>query len=165
MNFRIFSPQAALWRLLTALTVVIMSLSVISCGSDDDDMPEPVPPVVDPGNDPEPELKGRTVLVYMVANNSLGTMYHCDEADLREMIQATSNGLPADCRLLVYHNPPRCSESNPCVLIDVTSTGLKTLKTYPFAEEGESVTTERMQQVVADMKELAPAADYGMVFW
>lgn len=165
MNFHIFSPQAALWRLFAAVTVVALSLGFASCGSDGDDIPEPVPPVVEPGTDPEPELKGRTVLVYMVANNSLGTMYHCDEADLQEMLKAVSDGLPADCRLLVYHNPPRCSESNPCVLIDVTASGLKTLKTYDFAEEGESVTTERMQEVIADMKSLAPAADYGLVLW
>ncbi|MBD5333430.1 MAG: hypothetical protein HDR97_06810 [Bacteroides sp.] len=164
MNCFIFSLRTIATRLLVALAITGMSAAMVSCG--DDDLPEPSNPgTEEPDTPPAPALGRRTVLVYMVANNSLGTNWHCDEADLQEMLKATPTGLPDDCRLLVYHNPPRCSETNPCVLIDVTATGLKTIKTYTYSEEGESVTTERMQEVIADMKSLAPAHDYGIVFW
>ena len=161
MKYKIFSLRSALWRLLSVFAVMSAAMAVTACG-DDDEVLDTGGPTVEP---PAPTTT-RTVLVYMVANNSLGTSYHCDEADFQEMLTAAASeeGFHGG-RLLVYHNPPRCSESNPCQLIEVTATGLKVLKEYAFAEEGESVTSERMQEVVADMKAWAPADDYGMVFW
>lgn len=158
MLYSTLSLRALAGRLTSLLMAVALAVAVSACGSDDsvDDIP-------DPGPDPEPQ--GRTVLVYMVANNSLGINYGCDEADFKEMIEAARKNDFGDGRLLVYHNPPRCSETKPCQLYEVTAEGLQPLKAYTFTEAGESVTPERMQEVMADMKEFAPAADYGLVLW
>ena len=106
MNCFILSLRTIATRLLAAVAITGMSATMVSCG--DDDLPEPsTPGTEEPDTPPAPALGRRTVLVYMVANNSLGTNWHCDETDLQEMLKATPTGLPDDCRLLVYHNPPR----------------------------------------------------------
>ena len=157
MKFSTLSLRAVAVRLASLLMVMAMSVAVSSCGSDDSD-----DDIID---GPDKLVKSRTVLVYMVANNTLGTNWACDEADFKEMIEAVKNNDLGDGRLLVYHNPPRCSETRPCQLYEVTAEGLKTLKAYPYAEPGESMTSERMTEVMADMKKLATAASYGLVLW
>lgn len=174
MKFRLLSPLSARFgdslgvamRLLTVVVAVMSaSVALTSCGGDDDNPDDEI--TAPGGGEDVPGAEGtpRTVLVYMVANNSLGTSYHCDEADFQEMLTAASTTGFHGGRLLVYHNPPRCSASNHCVLIEVTSNELKTLKSYPYGEPGESTTPERMREVMADMKAYAPADDYGLVLW
>ncbi len=114
------------------------------------------------GNDepriPEPEQKAsRTVLVYMVATNNLGTG-RFDTSDLDEMEAAAKAGDFGNGRVIAYH----ASQSG-VVLKEITAEGVDTLKIY---EPGQvSVTVDRMRQVIDDTKELAPASDYGLVLW
>ena len=68
-------------------------------------------------------------------------------------------------RLLVYYNRPYTNDGNPPQLIEITAQGQKILKTYTDDPDLYSVEIGRMRQVLADMKELAPAEDYGMIFW
>lgn len=120
-----------------------------SCKNDE---PNPAEPI-----EPEPAKAPRTLLVYMVATNNLGTGGF-DDSDLREMAKAAEAGDFGDGRLVVYH-----ASSNGVVLKEITAEGCDTLKIY---EKGQvSVTIDRMREVINDTKEFAPAKDYGLVLW
>lgn len=116
-----------------------------------------------PDEPDEPEVKPtpRTVLVYMVATNSLGQgsgYSNCDVADLKEMAEAADK--MGDGRLLVYHAANNAAP----VLKELKPDGTwETLVTYPSGNE--SLTVERMKLVVTDMKAWAPAEDYGLILW
>lgn len=137
-----FFAYAALCLIVTAMT-----------GCND---PEPVPKPEPPAN-----LSGRTILVYQVANNNLGTpSAHYDLDDISEMSTGMARGAAGkNNRLLVYNAGYR---KNP-VLIEVTTAGLDTLKTY--STDIFSVDSRRMLSVFDDMKQFAPADDYGLVLW
>ena len=126
---------------MACLAVMVMS----SCHKDE---PEPV----------DPNAVSRTVLVYMAANNSLGSDKD-DELDLDEMDLAVNSGALNGGRLLVFHAPYRSTQT----LIEITTEGHKELKTYDSGKS--SVSADRMSEVLADMKRLAAAEDYGLVFW
>lgn len=125
--------------------VTALAMLTVSCSDN-----EPEPPVVD---------TTRTVLVYMVAANDLGSV-GLDTDDIEEMRQAAREGHFGKSRLLVYHAPYSGDAQLKEVLADGTVTALKT---YPFGTA--SVSVERMRQVIADTKSAAPALDYGMVLW
>ena len=107
----------------------------------------------------------RTVLVYMVATNSLGANER-DQQDLDEMDRAvTADGLNG-CRWLVYRVAP--GEQNPTLFeIKKNKHGTavhEVLEVYP-STQCASVTAERMSEVIADARRHAPAQDYGLVLW
>jgi hypothetical protein len=104
-----------------------------------------------------PVTANRTVLVYMVASNSLGDSF--DSSDLSEMMQAAEAGDIDNGRLLVYHVP----KTGVPVLKEVTAAGFDTLKVYTNTETSLSV--DRIRQVISDTKTFAPALDYGMILW
>lgn len=124
-----------------------MACGLAACG-DKNDEPDPT------GN-----IEPRTVLVYMVANNNLAANAL---ADIHEMEIAADNGaLGSHGRLLLFKN---AASGNSLVEI-VKGAQPIVLKTYPPSTEGEAVTVEMMREVFADMKNLAPAHDYGLVLW
>ncbi len=129
-------------------TWLLSCVMLASCGSSED---EPKQPEVI-------EKVNRTVLVYMVANNSLGNGDY-DKTDIQEMIDAASNGGFNGGRLIVYHAPV---SGNP-VLKEITLSGEKVLRDYD--NKLYSIDSKRMKQVIADVKSLAPADDYGLVLW
>lgn len=94
---------------LKLLLSLIISFCLVSCSDDDG-----------------PEVKkesSRTLLVYMVSDNSL---YSFGESDLKEMLTAARNGgLKNDGRLLVYYASGLTPE-----LREITPDGIVTLKTY-----------------------------------
>ncbi|MDE7407324.1 MAG: hypothetical protein K2M76_02790, partial [Muribaculaceae bacterium] len=107
----------------------------------------------------EPKPEARTILVYMVANNSLGH-YDYDSDDITEMLTAAKAKAFNNGRLIVYRHRYNASQAE---LIEVTADGLKTLKNYDINKL--SVSSERMSQVFADMKRLAPNEHYGLILW
>lgn len=125
------------WNMLAAVTVASM---LAACESGE---PEPIAEV------------RRTILVYMEARNSLGAAGN-SASDLEEMGLAR---IPSDCRLLVY----RSESSGAPALVEVKGGRQKTLKTYPA--EASAVDPEQMMTVLADVKQLAPADDYGLIMW
>lgn len=140
-------------------------LALAACGSDDE--PEPVP-------EPEPEPPAsdagrRTVLVYMIADNNLGSTYSYDEKDLVEMRRAVDGGcLHAGDRLLVYYNAPGTARGVAPRLMEITGGSVSddvTLITYPDDPAIYSTDPERMRTVFDDVRRLAPAGDYGLIFW
>ena len=129
----------------------LLLLALMACGSDEP--MQPATPV------------RRTILVYMVATNSLGNNQR-DLQDLAEIDQAVSAGALDGCRLLVYRVGP---ESEHPTLMEVKRDKRgravhEQLVAYPPAT-GASVTPSRMRQVVDDMKAEAPAREYGLVLW
>ncbi|MBR1934928.1 MAG: hypothetical protein IJ835_02625 [Muribaculaceae bacterium] len=138
------------------MTRVLLSLALLlcvlcACGSGSDE--------------PDDGVANRTLLVYMVATNSLGDN-RSDMRDLEEMEKVVSTGKTAKCRLLVYH--AAADGSTPVlkeVYRDGTTAAWRTLVDYGRAPSGTSLTAERMRQVIADAKRLAPAPSYGLVLW
>lgn len=117
-------------------------------------------------NDDDAQIAHRTVLVYMVADNSLGTSYGSDRDDLDEMLVAAKRGaLRGGGRLLVYYNRPGTAEGKAPQLLEVTREGIVVRKTYPDDAAVYSVDPQRMEQVLDDVEQTAPATDYGLVLW
>ena len=115
-------------------------------------------------DEPEPPLPAgsRTILVYMVANNSLGGATPdtgFDAADRSEMLAAARSGDLNGCRWLVYY----ASKHSAPVLEELTPNGFTTLKNYD--NNSYSVSINRMKDVFADMKKFAPAEEYGLILW
>ncbi len=109
---------------------------------------------------PEPEKGRRTVMVYMLANNTLGSAGY-DTSDLQEMLEGVEAGaLGEGGRLLVFHE---VSYGAAPEMKEVTPAGIVTLKTYPGDISGVEAST--MSMALDDMKALAPAASYGLVLW
>ena len=134
---RIFTLLFALWAILALCS---------SCNNEKD----------------EPEvIAKRTVVVYMVATNSMSGQ---DNTDIAEMKAALSNYYRGDCRLILYrvsyNQAPQLLELS--CKNDMVST--VTLKTYGD-EPSASVTKQRFSKVMADVKAFAPSVDYGLVLW
>ena len=131
------------WTLLLACMV---GGGVAACSGDD------LPP--EPGS----QTVGRTVLVYMVTRNTLGSWSY-DTKDLNEMKAAAATGAFGKNRLIVFHS----EYGEAPKLKEITPDGITVLKTYP--ENFVAVQSENMNEVIADTKALAPARNYGIVLW
>lgn len=135
--------------LIYFIFAVFLFTGVISCSEDG---PDPV-------KDPDPVR--RTVVVYMVSANNLGTANNFDNEDLREMKKGSVN-LPADARWLVYlanyYSDPKLLEVRDGVISD-------TLKIYENSRNGVSVTLDRMNEVLDDVAKFSPAEKYGLILW
>lgn len=143
-------------KLLYYPIILLMALMLAACGGDE---PKPVQPA-----EPEADPVSRTVLVYMVADNSLGG-WGLDREDIDEMTTAVrANGLNGG-RLLVYWASKKSGESYPPRLLEITPEGEKVLKTYDTDGGVSSLDHSRIREVMADMKKLARAAGYGLVLW
>ncbi|MCM1355491.1 MAG: clostripain-related cysteine peptidase [Staphylococcus sp.] len=141
-------------HILSTTILICMLLAVSGCHSKSD---SPAPPA--------PESVHRTVLVYMLADNNLGSALEYDDADLKEMAQGVREGGLNGGRLLVYHNRPGTDRGMAPQLLEITEQGTRVLKTYPDDPGIYSVAPSRMSEVLADTKTVAPAEDYGIVFW
>lgn len=156
-------PLSKTAKIFLSAVAAFFAVSVTSCGGED--TPEPVPPVPPVSPEPEETATPRTVLVYMLANNSLGNGTPAnpgfDALDLQEMEIAAANGDLGDSRLLVYHH---AKGSSTPVMKEITPDGIDTLKVYdavPYA----SVTISRMKEVFNDARTLSPSESYGLVLW
>jgi hypothetical protein len=134
-------------RLRHLFTICIALLTLLLVGCNDDD-PLPTEPC------------RRTVLLYAVATNSLTGS---EERDMAEMLQGIESVNTEQCRWLVYL---RSYNSAPALYEVVNRNGVgekRLLKTYTSTPL--STTTERMEQVIADMQQIAPAQEYGLILW
>ncbi|MCM1504333.1 MAG: clostripain-related cysteine peptidase [Muribaculum sp.] len=133
-------------KITSLLLLILSAIYLTSCRNDE---PKPNP-------EPGQQNATRTVLVYMVASNSLNS---AAADDIESMRTAISHGALQNGRLLIYKVGYLTSPE----LIELTPDGTSTLKSYPGVTS--SVTAEAMKQVVSDMKSLAPADDYGAILW
>lgn len=132
--------------------IYIFFVCIIACGFScaGGDAPMPPTPV---------KTVGRTVLVYQVANNNLGTARY-NELDIDEMREGADAGKIGDGgRLLVYNAGPSATP----LLLEIKEGAVDTLKTY--STDVISVESSRMLEVLSDMEEMAPASSYGLVLW
>ena len=142
-------------RLTRYLRYILPALLLIVVTACDDDSPDPAPTAKE---------GRRTVLVYMIADNSLGRN-GCDRADINEMLKSAAQGGITDGRLLVYHAASGADKGVNPRLIEITPDGEKTLKEYTDASSVYSVDIERVRQVLDDVDRIAPARENGLVLW
>lgn len=139
---------------LMFVTAAILLTAVTACN--DSDEPSRIP---GPAGSTDNSPVERAVLVYLLADNSLGSGGF-DRRNLADMIQACRDGAFTGNRLIVYHDDNNVE--NP-MLKEVTPLGLKILKEYSTAPL--SVARERMEEVIRDFKQIAPAERYGLILW
>ena len=130
--------------LILKILFMVVPVMVLTGCSDHEDGPAPECP--------------RAVLVYMVANNSLGAA-HYDTDDLNEMAIAAKQGDFGDSRLFVYHH----ARNSAPVLKEITAYGERIVATYD--KSASSVSSARMSRVVDDFRRYAPASRYGIILW
>ena len=102
------------------------------------------------------QLAGRTVLVYMVAENNL---YKNAKEDIAEM-QAVAEKI--DGNLLVYLDAPKNSEDALPSLYKIERGEIQKIKQYP---EQNSASGEVLQSVINDAITAFPAIEYGLILW
>ena len=111
---------------------------------------------LDPPVDPDANVARRTVLVYMVAENTLSAS---TESDIQELSYvATRNGIPSDCNILVYNDNtqlPRITLFN--------KLGVTTWKTW--SKEQDSADSTVMLATLKDMIANYPSKSYALVLW
>ena len=158
--------------ILYILPVIALMAILSSCG--DNDEPMPVEPETPTGPDkpvgPDPDDADKTpltLLIYMVADNSLGTLGFAEQ-DLSEISTAMSeNALGENARLLVYKSMPGVNKGVVPELVEFTDGAPepKLLKSYPDDPSIYSTSEERMAEVLEDVREIAPAKEYGLIMW
>lgn len=116
-------------------------------------------------DEPERSNAKRTVLIYAVASNNLAS-YLVD--DKNEMLQAAPNvsGLGSDVRLLLYSVASQSASEATLTELSKTPSGVwefKELKSYD--RNIFSTDPMRMSQVFTDLRTVAPADSYGLIFW
>lgn len=136
-------------HILPVLACLTVAMLTVSC-SDSDEPAVEQQAVITPAS--------RTILVYMVANNSLG-YDQCDASDIREMLAAAAGNSFNGGRLIVYHAP---TSGNPA-LKEITPSGVTILSQYDTGMY--STDPQRIRAVISDVKALAPADDYGLILW
>jgi len=97
----------------------------------------------------------KTVIVYMMAENSLSTY---TQGDLNEMIEA-SDSIPNNCRLIVYLDK---SESLQPELFEIRKKVATGVKTYP---EQNSCDGTVFRTVLSDIAKEYPSNAYSLVMW
>ena len=106
-------------------------------------------------NDNTDSTVRRTVLVYMVAENSLSTVA---ESDLNELAYAAGrNMIPEDCNILVYCD----NASQPAVKL-YNKLGASTWKTYTERNSADSTV---MLATLKEMVKNYPSEHYALVLW
>lgn len=112
--------------------------------------------------DSEPVYASRTVLVYIAANNSLGS-FHFDSKNVLEMIEGLKNTEGTQNNLLVYYAGYRQTPK----LIRLIRNGKGEVKqeTIMQYEEQNSVSAGVMKEVFRTAFSRYPAHSYGLVFW
>lgn len=127
-------------------SLILIATSLLQACSSDEPTPDPVP--------------SRTVIVYMAANNNLGSQRY-DRLDLDEMRSAAAQ-IPDNSHLVVYH----AARHKDPALIEITKDGDVTLKTYDGGySDGLTLTPARMKEVFSDVESLAKADSYALVLW
>ncbi|WP_290072625.1 clostripain-related cysteine peptidase [Paramuribaculum intestinale] len=137
-----------LTNIFTSLLAVISAAVMPSCSGSDEPTPEP-----------EPDATDRTILVYMVADNNLGSYYHVDDDNIAQMEEATRAGHLNGGNLVVYHD----GASSAPELRVITPEQTIVIKSY--SENESSLSVSRMQQVIEDVRTLFPATQRGLVMW
>lgn len=105
---------------------------------------------------PEPQEKARrTVIVYMMAENTLSRFAYYDST---EMAKATLD-IPADCNLLLYKD----DASLPTITRMNSETGNKLWKKYKYDQDSADSTV--MLRTLTELVHKFPSEHYALVLW
>ena len=109
-------------------------------------------------SDDEPEIQTstRTVLVYMMANNSLEKF---TDDNIDAMIEGASYGKLNNGNLLIYYAGSGTDDHS---LYTITNNQTQLVKQY---DEQDPTDPAVMQQVIADVVSQYPAESYGLILW
>lgn len=108
--------------------------------------------------DETPPLKTRTVIVYMIGDNTLDSNV---DADINEMERGWNDSFDGD--LIVYVDQKRVA---PYILkISSDKTNSVVSKEVMKYSEQNSSSLEVMEKVLSDIKGMYPAKSYGLVLW
>lgn len=113
------------------------------------------------GKSGDNDLKNRTVLVYMIADNNL---YSNALQNMKEMESVWNDGY--DGTLLVYLNPT--GDKNSSKLYRITKSSQNVIESTVVKEYGikqNACDPEVLKQVISDAHAIAPAVSYGLVLW
>lgn len=122
------------------------------CGNNDEPRPEPAPD--------DQDGRKRTILVYAVASNNLVNDFY---ADCEEMLVGMRGIDKEQYTLLVY----RVLRNGSVSLLEVQDgeKGLEFVTVKEYDNETLSTDPDRLKEVIADVRELRPARNYGLIFW
>lgn len=116
-------------------------------------------------NEPNPKETSRTILIYAVASNNLSSYL---DKDMEEMIVTAPSikGLGDNVRVLLYSVASK--KASEATIAELTknrdgSYDFKTLKSYD--RETFSTDPKRMSEVFADLRQIASADKFGLIFW
>ncbi len=101
---------------------------------------------------------GKTVLVYMVADNSLSTYVDNNIAEMREGMK----GSPLNSKLIIYVDKLNSAPQLIKIENDNGTINEKVVKNY---QEQNSVSPNVMASVISDVVKKYPAQSYGLVLW
>lgn len=109
---------------------------------------------------PQEDIEPHTVLVYMIATNSL-SVYAQD--DIEEMIEGVAMANSPGSHLLLYEATYNDAPS----LYEIATINGTTKKHLikKYSSDIRSTEIKRMSEVIADMQSYAPADKYGLVLW
>lgn len=114
-------------------------------------------------DEPEPVPVERTVLIYMLADNNLGSTYGFDTQNINEMMQVAEAGELNGGNLIIYRDG---YDTNPQLIQikrNASGEAQKTVvKEYP---DRNSATGEVLRSVIDETVELFPASEYGLILW
>jgi SepF-like predicted cell division protein (DUF552 family) len=108
--------------------------------------------------DEKPPLKTRTMIVYMVGDNTLNPYV---EPDINEMERGWKDAFDGD--LIVYVDQKRVAPYLLKISSDHT-TSIVSKEIMKYSEQNSS-SPEVMAQVLADIKSMYPAKSYGLILW
>lgn len=157
---------------LRQLTISLLAVCALASCSDSEEPPVPTPvpePPVTNADPPGTVGERRTILIYMVANNNLGTpsdytYQRYDRQNMAQMEEYAAEQSLNGCNVIVFYEP-RDTDPQP-TLLQLSSDGFRTVKTYPRFDSGTyAVDPDVMQQVIGDVKSMYPAREYGLILW
>ena len=141
------------WNMVAAMLMCIVATCSFSSCSESD--PSPYNPDYS---------TSRTVMIYMVAENS---MYNAAPADLREMLltQDERQAFYSDDRVVVYVD----DMDKPRIYVIDRNTSAQSLKEFQpvqtYDEDVNSASAEQLGVFIDYVKENYPADSYGLVMW
>lgn len=114
-------------------------------------------------DDPGPVIsENRTVLIYMAADNSLGS-YGDDKKNLSLMMQGMESMGVCNGHLVVYWDPV---DGAPCLLsIELDAEGKAVQRVIENYPEENSASPQTLRRVIERTKEKFPAKSYGLFLW
>ena len=139
--------QKNMWNKFKILTIALTVISVmcIACK--------------DKKDEPQDNETNRTIILYLIATNSLSTSIANDISDIEYVIQNSKD--MNNCRLLVYYVP---YSQSPCLYeIKKNKNDVENITIKTYSTNIKSTTVERMSEVLYDAIAAAPAKSYGLI--